>query len=166
MQIRQSWMVASATSANQSTGIPKANRRSSKSTTFASKSDSTDAKGASPGLCGRLPTNKARHQSEAEAITIQHPGWVLRIVGVLIASIGLVWLLTPSIPWLGKLSADFAIKRENFRFYSPLATYILLSLRIGCTILPVDTEERKAPPFNVKDLMTRRFHSLISLNRS
>jgi DUF2905 family protein len=98
-------------------------------------------------------TNRKRRPSPC------HPGWVLRIVGVLIASIGLVWLLTPSIPWLGKLSGDIAIKRENFRFYSPLATCILFSLRIGFTILPVDTEERKAPSFTIKDLTTRRFHS-------
>lgn len=33
---------------------------------------------------------------------MQHPGWVLVVVGVMIAMIGLVWLLAPSIPWLGK----------------------------------------------------------------
>ena len=59
---------------------------------------------------------------------MQHPAWVLVIVGVLIAVIGLVWLIAPSIPWLGKLPSDIAIERENFRFYFPLATCILLSL--------------------------------------
>jgi hypothetical protein len=28
----------------------------------------------------------------------QHPAWILVIVGVLIAVIGVVWLLVPSIP--------------------------------------------------------------------
>lgn len=59
---------------------------------------------------------------------MQHPGWALIIVGVLIAVTGLVWLLAPSIPWLGKLPGDIVIERENFRFYFPLATCILLSL--------------------------------------
>ena len=45
---------------------------------------------------------------------MQHPGWVLVIVGVLIAVIGLVWLFAPSIPWLGKLKGDIAIERESF----------------------------------------------------
>ncbi len=59
---------------------------------------------------------------------MQHPGWLLIIVGVLIAGIGVVWLLTPSIPWLGKLPGDFVIERESFRFYFPLTTCILVSL--------------------------------------
>lgn len=59
---------------------------------------------------------------------MQHPGWILVIVGVLIAVIGLVWLLTPSIPWLGKPPGDIVIERGNFRFYFPLATCILLSV--------------------------------------
>ena len=59
---------------------------------------------------------------------MQHPAWALVIVGVLIAVIGLVWLLAPSIPWLGKLLGDIAIERGNFRFYFPLATCVLLSL--------------------------------------
>ena len=58
---------------------------------------------------------------------MQHPGWALIIVGVLIAVTGLVWLLAPSIPWLGKLPGDIVIDRENFRFYFPVATCVLLS---------------------------------------
>jgi hypothetical protein len=59
---------------------------------------------------------------------MQHPGWVLIVVGVLIALFGLVWLLAPSIPWLGKLPGDIVIERENFRFYFPVTTCVLLSL--------------------------------------
>jgi hypothetical protein len=59
---------------------------------------------------------------------MSHPGWVLIIAGVLIAVIGLVWLLVPSLQWLGKLPGDIVIERENFRFYFPLTTCILLSL--------------------------------------
>ena len=59
---------------------------------------------------------------------MQHPGWVLIVVGIVIALIGLAWLVTPSIPWLGKLPGDIVIERENFRFYFPLATCVLLSL--------------------------------------
>jgi len=46
----------------------------------------------------------------------------------LIAVIGLVSLFAPSIPWLGKLPGDIIIERENFRFYFPLATCVLLRL--------------------------------------
>lgn len=59
---------------------------------------------------------------------MQHPAWLLVIVGLLIAVIGLVWLFAPAVPWLGKLPGDIVIERENFRFYFPLTTCILLSL--------------------------------------
>jgi hypothetical protein len=59
---------------------------------------------------------------------MQHPGWTLIVIGVLIAAIGLFWLLAPSIPWLGKLPGDIVIERKNFQFYFPLATCILVSV--------------------------------------
>ncbi len=59
---------------------------------------------------------------------MQHPGWTLIVLGLLICGIGIVWLLAPSIPWLGRLPGDIRIERTNFRFYFPLTTCILLSL--------------------------------------
>lgn len=58
----------------------------------------------------------------------QHPGWILVIVGLVIAVIGLIWALGPSIPWLGKLPGDIAVEGKNFRFYFPVITCIVLSL--------------------------------------
>ncbi len=49
-------------------------------------------------------------------------GWVLVIAGV-----GLVWVLAPSIPWLGRLPGDIRIERKNFGFFFPLVTCLLLS---------------------------------------
>jgi hypothetical protein len=63
-----------------------------------------------------------------ENAAVQHPAWALVFIGLLIAALGLVWLLAPSIPWLGKLPGDITVERENLRFYFPLATCILLSL--------------------------------------
>jgi hypothetical protein len=34
---------------------------------------------------------------------MQHPGWALVVVGVPIVKTGLVWLLAPSTPLVGKL---------------------------------------------------------------
>jgi hypothetical protein len=59
---------------------------------------------------------------------MHHPAWALIVIGVLIALIGLAWLLAPSIPWLGKLPGDIVIERPNFKFYFPVTTCILLSL--------------------------------------
>lgn len=59
---------------------------------------------------------------------MQHPGWTLIVLGLVIVGIGLVWLLAPHIPWLGRLPGDIAVEREGFRFYFPVVTCIILSL--------------------------------------
>ena len=73
---------------------------------------------------------------------MRHPGLTLIVIGLLIAGIGLVWLISPSIPWLGKLPGDIRIERENFRFYFPLTTCILLSVvcaaRPPSAVVPVN----------------------------
>ncbi len=61
-------------------------------------------------------------------------GWVLLVLGLVIARLGLVWLLAPSIPWLGRLPGDIRIERDNFRFYFPLVTCLLLSLLLSLVL--------------------------------
>jgi Protein of unknown function (DUF2905) len=55
-------------------------------------------------------------------------GWILLIVGLFIAGIGLIWIIAPSIPWLGRLPGDIHYEGENVRIYIPLVTCLLLSL--------------------------------------
>ena len=45
--------------------------------------------------------------------------------------IGLVLLLLQKTPFLGKLPGDILIKKENFTFYFPLATSIVISIIIS-----------------------------------
>ncbi|MCX8028003.1 MAG: DUF2905 domain-containing protein [Thermodesulfovibrionales bacterium] len=52
----------------------------------------------------------------------------LIILGIAVFGIGLILLFAGKIPWLGKLPGDILIKRENFTFYFPLATSILISV--------------------------------------
>jgi hypothetical protein len=61
-------------------------------------------------------------------------GWMLLVLGLVIAGVGLVWILAPSIPWLGRLPGDIRIERENFRFYFPLVTCLLLSLLLSLAL--------------------------------
>jgi hypothetical protein len=61
-------------------------------------------------------------------------GWVLLVLGLVIAGVGLVWILAPSIPWLGRLPGDIRTERENFRFYFPLVTCLLLSLLLSLVL--------------------------------
>jgi Protein of unknown function (DUF2905) len=55
-------------------------------------------------------------------------GKMLIVFGVILALAGVVLLLVPKIPWLGKLPGDITYQGKNFTFYFPLATCILLSL--------------------------------------
>lgn len=61
-------------------------------------------------------------------------GWILLVIGLLIAGAGLVWIFAPSIPWLGRLPGDIHIQSGSFRFYFPLVTCILLSLLLSLVL--------------------------------
>jgi len=55
-------------------------------------------------------------------------GKILIIIGLVIAGLGLLFLLGGKIPWLGKLPGDFFYKGKNVTFYFPLATCIIISI--------------------------------------
>jgi len=55
-------------------------------------------------------------------------GKMLIVFGVIMAVVGVVLVLAPKIPWLGKLPGDFTYRGERFTFYFPLATCVLLSV--------------------------------------
>jgi hypothetical protein len=59
---------------------------------------------------------------------------MLLVLGLIIAGVGLVWILAPSIPWLGRLPGDIRIERENFRFYFPLVTCLILSVALSIIV--------------------------------
>jgi Protein of unknown function (DUF2905) len=61
-------------------------------------------------------------------------GWVLLGVGLVIAAVGLLWLLLPSIPWVGRLPGDIRIETEHTRIYIPLMTCLLVSV-IFCVVM-------------------------------
>lgn len=55
-------------------------------------------------------------------------GKLLIVLGLVIVALGLVLTLAGRIPWLGQLPGDISIRRENFSFYFPLTSSILISL--------------------------------------
>ena len=59
---------------------------------------------------------------------MQHPGWLLLVVGVVIALIGLVWLAASQIPWLGRLPGDLVYEGKSTRVYFPIVTCVVLSV--------------------------------------
>lgn len=61
-------------------------------------------------------------------------GWSLVVLGLVIAGIGVICVFAPSIPWLGHLPGDIRIERENFRFYFPLMTCLLVSVMLTLVV--------------------------------
>jgi cobalamin synthase len=55
-------------------------------------------------------------------------GRSLIIMGLVLVVAGLAITFASRIPWLGKLPGDIYIKKENFSFYFPLVSSILISL--------------------------------------
>lgn len=58
-------------------------------------------------------------------------GRSLIITGLVLVVAGVVITFSPRIPWLGKLPGDIHVQRENFSFFFPLTTCILLSLLLS-----------------------------------
>jgi hypothetical protein len=60
--------------------------------------------------------------------------WVI-IAGSVILFAGIViYFFHDKLNWIGNLPGDIKIERENFRFYFPLTTMILVSLLINLLI--------------------------------
>ena len=50
------------------------------------------------------------------------------IIGIIMIIVGLGFMFGDKIPYIGKLPGDISIKRENFSFYFPITTCIILSI--------------------------------------
>jgi len=55
-------------------------------------------------------------------------GKIIIFVGIGIAVLGGIIFLISKIPFAGKLPGDISIKKENFSFYFPVSTSILISI--------------------------------------
>jgi hypothetical protein len=61
-------------------------------------------------------------------------GKIFIYLGLVLVVIGVVLILSGKLPWLGRLPGDISIERDNFSFYFPLATSILVSLIISLVL--------------------------------
>lgn len=68
-------------------------------------------------------------------VMISGMGKTLIFVGVVLIVIGAVFLLAQRFPWIGRLPGDIYIKRENFTFYFPLTTCILISVILSLVFI-------------------------------
>jgi hypothetical protein len=61
-------------------------------------------------------------------------GKIFIYLGLVLVVIGVVLMLAGKVPWLGRLPGDISVERENFSFYFPLATSILVSVIISLVL--------------------------------
>lgn len=57
-------------------------------------------------------------------------GKSLILIGILLIVAGVIIVFGSRIPFIGRLPGDIYIKKDNFTFYFPLATSILISIVI------------------------------------
>ncbi|QNA46027.1 DUF2905 domain-containing protein [Lacibacter sediminis] len=60
--------------------------------------------------------------------------WII-LAGLLIVVIGIIiYFFHDKLGWIGRLPGDIRIERENFRFYFPFTTMLLLSTVVSLLI--------------------------------
>ena len=61
-------------------------------------------------------------------LSLESLGRSLIFFGVILIIVGGLFFAFGKIPWFGRLPGDIIIKRENFTFYFPIITMIIVSI--------------------------------------
>jgi hypothetical protein len=65
----------------------------------------------------------------------QQTGKYIILTGVIVVIIGLlVYFFHNKLNWVGRLPGDIRVEKENFRFYFPITTMILLTILLTIVI--------------------------------
>jgi uncharacterized protein HemY len=56
------------------------------------------------------------------------------VLGGILLLVGLLFTAGAKLPWLGRLPGDIYIQRDNFSFYFPLATCLLVSVLLSLVL--------------------------------
>jgi H+/Cl- antiporter ClcA len=66
---------------------------------------------------------------------MQALGKTIVIIGIIIVIVGIIlWLFGDKLNWFGNLPGDIKVKKENFSFYFPITTMILLSVVLSLIV--------------------------------
>lgn len=62
-------------------------------------------------------------------------GKYIVILGIIIIAVGIiVYFFHDKLHWVGRLPGDVRIEKENFRFYFPITTMMLLSIVVSAML--------------------------------
>ncbi len=58
----------------------------------------------------------------------------LILFGVILTGMGVLLLVLPKVPWIGRLPGDLLIQRERVTFYVPLTSCLVASLIVSLLV--------------------------------
>jgi hypothetical protein len=61
-------------------------------------------------------------------------GRIVVLMGIILVAVGVILIVFHRIPLVGKLPGDIHVRRDNFEFYLPITTSILLSVLISLVL--------------------------------
>ncbi|OGY08192.1 MAG: hypothetical protein A2700_00335 [Candidatus Blackburnbacteria bacterium RIFCSPHIGHO2_01_FULL_44_64] len=70
---------------------------------------------------------------------LQEAGRVVIIVGIVLIVTGSFLWFFGKLPFLGKLPGDILVKKENFSFYAPITTTIVISILLSLLLTVIST---------------------------
>lgn len=73
---------------------------------------------------------------------LQDLGRVVIVIGIVLTVLGSVLWFFGKLPFLGKLPGDIMLQKDNFSFYAPITTMILISIFLSI-VLTVISNLRK-----------------------
>lgn len=77
---------------------------------------------------------RARKKMMGEMSDFFHLGRMLIIIGLILAAVGVLFLLGGRIPWLGRLPGDILYRGKNVTFYFPIVTSIVVSIILSLVL--------------------------------
>jgi hypothetical protein len=73
---------------------------------------------------------------------MQEIGKSIIILGIFVVVFGVLLTFSEKLPFLGKMPGDILIKKENFVFYAPIATSIIISIILTIILSFIFNEKR------------------------
>jgi hypothetical protein len=73
---------------------------------------------------------------------LQDLGRTVIVIGIVIVVVGSILWFFGKLPFLGKLPGDIMIKKDNFSFYFPITTAVLISVILSIIITLVSNIKR------------------------
>jgi len=61
-------------------------------------------------------------------------GRALVVIGLFITVLGAIMILTPRVPWLGRLPGDIVIQRDDLTIYIPITTMFIVSVVLSVVL--------------------------------